>query len=102
MSLLIKYIFKWNALSDACSKCRSLNGREYEYDRIYKDVVWDGQWGNIWDLNTGRSLAHPNCRCQLALRVEQASTTEFEEILLLVKELNAELRQLLTNEVFTK
>jgi len=71
----ITYIFKWNALSDACPKCRSLNAREYQKDQIYNDIVWDGQWGNIWNLSVGHSLAHPNCRCQLALRVETRPCT---------------------------
>ena len=68
------YIFKWNALSDACPKCRRLNGREWRDQNIYQEVLWDPWYGNIWDLYMDHSLAHGtkqyNCRCQLTVRVE--------------------------------
>lgn len=64
------YIFTWQALSDACPKCRSLNGKEYRDQNIYQNTLWDVIWGDIWDLNADHSLTHPNCRCQLTVRVD--------------------------------
>ena len=61
----LDYIFTWHALSDACPKCRSLNGKEYRNPDVYRSTVWDAVWGDIWHLDRGHSLAHPNCRCQL-------------------------------------
>lgn len=43
--------------------------REYRDQNIYQNTLWDVHWGNIWDLNADHSLAHPNCRCQLTVRV---------------------------------
>lgn len=65
-----KYIFALHCLSDACSKCQALNGREWHDQDLFQNVLWDPIWGNIWDLNVGTSLMHPNCRCQLEVRVE--------------------------------
>lgn len=67
------YIFTWFSLSDACPKCRSLNGRDYHDQNIYQNTLWDVHWGDIWDLNADRSLMHGGsgtCRCQLTVRVE--------------------------------
>jgi len=66
----INYVFMWHCLSDACEKCRSLNGREWREQDLFKEVLWDMFYGDIWDLNANHSLAHPNCRCQLEVRVE--------------------------------
>lgn len=70
----LSYFFKWNALSDACPTCRSLNGKEYVNQDIYQEYLWDPIWGNIWDFWADNSMAHGqeryNCRCQLAVRVE--------------------------------
>jgi len=70
----ITYIFKWNALSDACDKCKNLNGREWRDQNIFQGVLWDYIYGNVWNLDAGYSMAHGqfqyNCRCQLAVRVE--------------------------------
>jgi len=67
---LVKYVFAWHCLSDACEKCQALNGREWHDQDIYQGTLWDIFYGDIWDLNVGISLAHPNCRCQLEVRVE--------------------------------
>lgn len=71
----ITYIFKWNALSDACPKCRRLNGREFYDQDINQGVLWGLGEGEIWNLDADHSMAHCkhsacNCRCQLAVRVE--------------------------------
>jgi len=67
---MFKYIFKWNDLSDACPKCRSLNGREWRDQDLFGEVLFDVIWGDLWDLNADHPLTHPNCRCQLIVRVE--------------------------------
>ena len=70
------YIFTWFSHLDAkaCSKCRSLNRRDYRDQNIHQEVLWDPWYGNIWDLDADHSLAHGvkqyNCRCQLTVRVE--------------------------------
>ena len=67
------YIFQWQALSDACKRCASLNMREWHDQNLYNEVLWDWWWGRIWDLNVDRSLMHGasgTCRCQLTVRVE--------------------------------
>ncbi len=99
MSVLVTYVFSWHALSDACPKCRSLHMKEWRESELYKNTVSDPIWGDVWDLDSNRSLAHPNCRCRLTVRVEQASTDEFEQLIQLVHTLNVELRQLLDSEV---
>jgi len=65
----IKYILTWHALTDACPKCQHLNGQEYQDQDIFQETLWDPIWGNIWDFITDHTLAHPNCRCQLEVRV---------------------------------
>ena len=67
------YIFQWQALSDACKRCASLNMREYRDQNIYQNVLFDVWYGNIWDLNVDRSLMHGGsgtCRCHLTVRCE--------------------------------
>lgn len=66
----LTYIFMWHSLSDACPKCRHLDGKEWRDQDLYQDVLWDYFFGNIWDLNANHPLTHPNCRCQLEVRVE--------------------------------
>jgi len=64
------YIFTWQALTDACPKCQSLNGQEFRDQDLFQEVLFSVVWGDIWDLNRDHTLAHPNCRCQLTVRVE--------------------------------
>jgi len=66
---IFEYVFMWHALSDACPVCRGLNGREWRDQDIFQDVLWDPFYGDIWDLNRDIPLTHPNCRCQLEVRV---------------------------------
>jgi len=75
------YIFMWNSLSDACPRCRALNGREWQDQDLFADVLIDPQFGPIWDLNQDISLMHGasgTCRCQLTVRVE-VDLTQVEE-----------------------
>ena len=65
----VTYIFAWHSLSDACEKCRALDGKEWRDQDLFGDVLWDVFYGDLWDLHSGISLAHPNCRCQLEVRV---------------------------------
>jgi len=71
---LFSYIFTWHAFSDACRKCRYLDGKEWTDQDLFQEVLWDPIWGDIWDLTASHSLAHGkqayNCRCQLTVRVE--------------------------------
>jgi len=54
--------------------------KEYANPNIYQERLWDPIWGDIWDFNSG-TLAHPNCRCQLALiKVEVDTKTLFAEL----------------------
>ena len=64
------YVFKWNALSDACPKCQRLNQREWTDQDLFANRLTDVFEGDIWDLDADHTLAHPNCRCQLAVRVD--------------------------------
>lgn len=98
-TFIVDYAFVWHALADACPKCKSLNARQWrEGQDIYKNVLWDTFWGNIWDLNADHSLAHPNCRCQLEVLVVRAEVHPkvIGEITILVRELNQELRTFIT------
>ena len=79
-------VFMWHSLSDACPKCRSLNGHEWREQDLFQNTLWDAVWGDVWNLNADYSLAHPNCRCQLEVRVEVkleeiAELNDFMEIL---------------------
>jgi len=64
----ISYVFVWHALSDACSKCQALNGSEFRDQNIFQNTLWSAS-GDIWDLDINQSVVHPNCRCQLEVRV---------------------------------
>lgn len=77
----ITYTFTWHALSDACPKCRQLNGREWSDQDLFQDVLWDHIWGNIWDLNEDRTLAHPHCRCQVEVKalIDWSQVPEVQE-----------------------
>jgi len=66
----IEYVFVWHALRDACPKCRSLSEQEFHDQDIYQHTVFSVIWGDIWDLDADHTLAHPNCRCQLEVRVD--------------------------------
>ncbi len=75
----IEYVFTWHSLSDACLKCQGLNGREWHDQDIFQNTLWDPIWGNLWDFNSDHTLSHPNCRCQLEVRVT-VHLEEFPEI----------------------
>lgn len=76
MSEAVSYVFAWHALSDACPKCQKLNGREWHDQDIFQNTLWDPIYGDIWNLDASQTLAHPNCRCQLEVRVEPSTTFE--------------------------
>ena len=69
MSEVISYVFMWQALSDACPKCQALNGKEWLDQDLFHHTLWDSIYGDIWDLDADHPLTHPNCRCQLTVRV---------------------------------
>lgn len=96
MSEDVSYVFAWHALSDACPKCRSLNGQEFHDQNIFQSVVWSSIWGSVWHLDEGHTLAHPNCRCQLELRVTIQPldfTRELTRLLTELRELRRKLEQ---------
>ena len=78
----LRYVFTWHCLSDACPKCQRLNGREWRDQDLFGDVLWDPFEGDVWDLTGDGSLAHPNCRCQLEVRViiDYRQQTEFAQL----------------------
>lgn len=65
---VITYIFLWHSMGDACPKCLSLNGQQWEDQSIYQEVLWDPIWGDIYDLNGAMPMTHPNCRCTVEVR----------------------------------
>jgi len=69
----ISYVFAWHSLSDACDKCKKLDGREWHDQNIYQGRLWDYIYGDVWNLDGNHSMAHGmyqyNCRCQLEVRV---------------------------------
>jgi len=93
----ISYVFAWHALSDACPKCQALNGREWREQDLFQNMLWDPIYGDIWNLDASHTLAHPNCRCQLEVRVERVEITPeiVAELVSLTRMLNEELRLLL-------
>lgn len=99
------YIFKWNALSDACPRCQRLNGREFYDQDINQGVIWALGEGEIWNLDADYSMAHCkharcNCRCQLAVRVE-CDWSKWKELKQVQKTLqNGGVKLDLTTEVY--
>lgn len=92
MSEAVSYVFAWHSLSDACPKCQRLNNRDFwlrgrDLDR---GIIWALGEGEVWDLDKGHSLAHPNCRCQLELRNVEIETdvlfAELKQIMLDLKQ----------------
>lgn len=86
MSEQIEYVFVWHALSDACPICRTLNGHEFHDQNLYQNVLWHPIYGNVWNLDADRTGAHPNCRCQLEVRVhidmnKSRAYTDFIDVL---------------------
>lgn len=80
----VSYVFVWHNLSDACEKCKYLGGKEWDNQDLYQNRLWDPIWGDIWDLDSNVSLAHPNCRCQLEIRTivdwdKWRALTDFEQ-----------------------
>lgn len=92
----VSFIFAWHALSDACPICQSLDGQEFHGQNIFQSVLWSPVWGDIWHLDQGHTLAHPNCRCQLELRVTFHPldfTRELTRLLTKLRELRRKLEQ---------
>jgi len=100
MSDVVSFTFTWHALSDACDKCQRLNGKEYPERDIFENTLWDPVWGDIWNFDADHTLAHPNCRCQLEVRVKPSETLEEDlemlkvELLLLRDEIKGSLERL--------
>jgi len=78
------YVFAWHALSDACPKCQSLNGQEFYDQDLFQEVLYSPIWGDLWDLNNDHPLTHPNCRCQLEVRVN-VDVTQIREYTVLAE-----------------
>ena len=67
--VVFQYVFAWHSLSDACPKCQALNGQEFHDQDLFQEKLFSVIWGDLWDLNRDIPLTHPNCRCQLEVRV---------------------------------
>jgi len=69
---LVTYVFKWVTVVDTrtCKKCLGLNGKEWHGQDLFESAVWDDIYGEVWGLDEGHSLLHPNCRCQMEVTVE--------------------------------
>lgn len=61
--------------------------KEYIDQNIFQSTLWDPVWGDVWDLDAGHTLAHPNCRCQLAVRIKLEALNVQREAELLLREL---------------
>jgi len=84
---IFQYVFAWHSLSDACPKCQSLDGKEFYEQDLFQEKLFSEVWGDLWDLNRDIPLTHPNCRCQLEVRVTNVTfnVDEFSELSRLTK-----------------
>ena len=98
------YVLTWHSLTDACPKCQQLNGHEYRDQDIFKETLWDPIWGDIWDFITDHTLAHPNCRCQLEVRViiDWSQVPEMQELKTILEQLPEVKIEWLPPEEFTE
>jgi hypothetical protein len=80
---IVSYVFLWRALSDACPKCKALNGRVLRDQDLFQAKLYDPIYGEIWDLNADYPLTHPNCRCHLEViaEVDLSQAEWFQELL---------------------
>ena len=91
---LVEYTFTWHALSDACPICQALNNHTFHDQDLFQNVLWHPIYNEVWDLNADHTLAHPNCRCQLEVRVENVAPETVKELLQVAREVRDELRSL--------
>lgn len=77
----ISYVFRWVGIIDerSCKKCRRLIGREWRDQDLFQHVLWDPFEGDIFDLDAGVPLTHPNCRCTVTVEiiVDEPKLTEY-------------------------
>ncbi len=85
----ISILATWNSLSSCCEKCASLNG--YQWILTPNDLnvgIQHPEHGLVYDFILDTSTVHPNCMCNVDLRIE-LDLSRFLESLQLEK-LNAE------------
>ena len=94
---LVTYVFTWHALTDACPKCRFLNGQRFvDPYNVFNEVVWSSTLVDVWDLKAGHSLVHPNCRCQLELSEINVDTAAvFGELKTVLTDLKTTLQEMM-------
>jgi hypothetical protein len=56
----------WHALTDACPKCRELDGEVWTSNK-FEGTLIHPNFGAVYDLDADVSLTHPNCRCYLEI-----------------------------------
>jgi hypothetical protein len=56
----------WHSLTDACPKCRELDGEVWTSSK-FEGTLIHPNFGAVYDLDADVSLTHPNCRCYLEI-----------------------------------
>ena len=77
------YLFTWHTnWACPCKKCQTLDGRMYSDVTIYDPYLFDGEFGNIWDIQNDEPLTHPNCKCYLEVEaiVKAEDSQAFQEL----------------------
>jgi hypothetical protein len=77
------YLFTWHtAWLEPCEKCKRLEGRMYSEYTLESDYIYDGEFGNIWDIQNDMPLTHPNCKCFLEVEIFTAveNAAPFKEL----------------------
>jgi hypothetical protein len=64
----VTFELTWSAFSDACEKCRFLEGTKWTLNDITGSLTHP-EFGDVYDLDADISLTHPNCRCWLQVDV---------------------------------
>ena len=77
------YLFTWHTnWACPCKKCQALEGRMYSDVTIYDPYLFDGEFGNIWDIQNDMPLTHENCKCYLEVEaiVKAEDSQAFQEL----------------------
>jgi hypothetical protein len=66
-----RFKFTWHTnWLEPCRKCQGLNGKTFDGTSVYEGALYDPIWGDVWDITTDTSMAHPNCKCFLEVTYE--------------------------------
>jgi len=73
----ITFEVSWHALTDACPRCRELDGEVWMFPQL-TGTLTHPSFGAVYDLDADISLTHPNCRCYLEITpVIELEKTDF-------------------------